>query len=358
MTGAGSLHLMDSAECQSYEWWKFPVKVPADIDSIKYSIFSLNFFPIRYYSPMGDTIQQVKAPRGENMISIICGLQDGDSVFVVDENYNRDLTDDTVRTIHNFEWRNATKLIKCNYTVDTGDSLRQGHGWIQIGRSVRWGDIFQSTCQHMEAELQIDQQDYRLGVVDYNSNSFCFFRPQMALLEENGNKRDSLAKRDHVEKGEYIKLGDHFYKFIDFYSGDGTIILAREKDYNSMIGIQVGLKAPDFEFVSVAGDTVSSEDFKNKKILIANISGCTSSSYGKYREVEERFRDEMIIIGLESHIPKDLGGILMDTEVEFNEDMYNKYRNAYSSYNCYLIGEDGRIADMFDIFDWKSYLLD
>ena len=63
-TGAGSLHLMDSSECLQYDWWEFPDKVPAGITNIKYSVFSVNFFPIRYYSPDGDTLQQISAKRG------------------------------------------------------------------------------------------------------------------------------------------------------------------------------------------------------------------------------------------------------------------------------------------------------
>jgi len=292
------------------------------------------------------------------MISIVCGLLEGDSVIVVDENFNRDLTDDSIRTIENFEWRNATNLIKCNYTIDLGDTLRHDFGWIQIGRSTHFGDVLQSTSQRFEAKLKIDNREFRLGCVDYNSNSFCFFRPQLALLSENDIERDSLAKRDLIEKEEFVKLGDHFYKFVDFYSGDGKIILVRETDYNSMIGIQVGLKAPDFKFLSIHNDTISSENLRNKKILIANMSACTARSYDKYKEIVKKFQDEMVIIGIESGAPGDFGGIMLNAEEEFNEAMYSKYRNAYSSYDCYLVGEDGRIADMFDIFDWKSYLSD
>ena len=356
--GAGELWVMDSTECNSYEWWQFPEVIPNNITDIKFGVILVNLKPIRYYSPEGEELVQKDSAMGNNIISLISGQMDGDTVVVVDQNHNWDLSDDSVRTINYFDMKGLTNLIQCNYSVDIGSMEIPDSGWVQIGRSKWFGMVLQNTPQRMEADLQIDELDFRIGVVDYNSYSFCFFRPQLALLSENGIARDTLMKRDLVELGEFVKLGDYYYKFHDFYSGDGTIILLKETDYQSMIGIQVGLNAPSFSFKSIHGDTVKSESFKDKKILITNMSWCTARSYDKYKEIVDECDGKLTIIGFGSSVREDLGGIMLDAEESFNDDMYSKYRNAYSSYSCYLIGEEGKIIDMFDIFEWESHLSD
>ena len=163
--------------------------------------------------------------------------------------------------------------------------------------------------------------------------------------------------RDIINYGEYVRLGKDYYKFHDLYNGCGTIVLTKEERFDTIIGTQIGMLAPKFQCFTIHNDTISSDNLDwHKPILIANFSGCTGRSYDKFNELNTLLGDTINIIGLESGINKDIGGILVDVEIEYNKDIYKKYRNAYSSYDCYLIDTNKRIIDKFDIFDWETYL--
>jgi hypothetical protein len=210
----------------------------------------------------------------------------------------------------------------------------------------------------MKSTFSIDGYEYQLGVVDYNSSSFDFFSPRIAILAEGEMERDTLLLRDYHEIDENLKLGKFYYKFEDFYSGDGTIVLVKEPNFDKKVGVQIDALAPNFEFVSFEGDTLSKDDFEEDFLLITNFSGCTQRSYDVYQDLLAADIDNMAIIGLESGLSVNLGGITLDVENPFNEDMYEKYRNWYSSYDSYLIDREGRIVDKFSIFNWKIHLKD
>jgi hypothetical protein len=72
---------------------------------------------------------------------------------------------------------------------------------------------------------------------------------------------------------------------------------------------------------------------------------------------EEKYQDKYHIIALGPRIHEDIPGILVDTDDEFNKDFYKKYRDAYSSRDCFHIGLDGRIKDFFNIYRWETTML-
>lgn len=186
---------------------------------------------------------------------------------------------------------------------------------------------------------------------------FVFLSQFFALLGENEVLRDTLLERDLLNLGEFIRLGKSYYKIEDFYSGSGTIELIKIDDFESKVGVQVEAIAPSFRFISTEGDTIySSSHYKNTNFLIANVSGCTPRSFDVFNEIQMETTKNLKLIGINSGIKKDLKGVVLDVENEFNNEMYSSYRNAYSSYDCYLINKDGRIIDKFSIFDWKSHL--
>jgi hypothetical protein len=360
--GATPLSFRDTTELKSLlDWFDLHFKYPENLSDSRIGIVSIMINPLRYFDRVTHDSIQLNNSRSENIIGIATGKIANNEVFIVDQNNNRDFRDDSIRSykeIRSFEeWvcMSNKNLIKCKYVIVKRNETIRDSGWIKIGL---WkGTVMKSTCQHMEANFSIDDIHYKLGVVDRNMTSFCFFTPVFSLLGENNVLRDTLLERDLLSLGEFIKLGKSYYKITDFYSGSGTIKLLRIDDFESKVGIQVGAIAPSFKFISIDGDTIySSRQYKNTNLLIANVSICTSRSFDVFNEIQSEIVDELRLIGINYGRDKELKGIILDVENEFNTEVYKNFRNAYSSYDCYLINKDGRIVDKFSIFDWKSHL--
>ena len=354
-TGAASLSLRDTTEYKKFlDWFDFQFVYPINLENQKIGFTLIMMRPLKYYDKDNlDTIQ-VNTSREENTIGIVSGRIDEKEIFILDENNNKDFRDDSIRTFKEWIWRSDANLIKCNYIVKKKDETVRDSGWVKIG--IWNGMILKTTCQHFEAIFSIDKKQYTLGVVDDNSSSFCYYSPKFALLGENEIMRDTLLDRDILELGEYVKLGDSFYKINKFYSGSGHIRLIRENDFKTKIGVQVGSIAPSFEFISNSGDTINSTVYEGKDYLITNVSGCSPRSYDVFKDICSSMDNALEVIGVNSGIKDGLEGAIIDVENNYNSDFYKYFRNAYSSYDCFLIGMDGRIKDRFSIFDWESYL--
>ena len=359
IAAGGSVNFRDTTEWRSLEYFKmfpdYPVFYPESLKSIKLEFKSLMMVPLRYYDPENcDTIVQKNISIKDRQLLVVSGYMDNKEVFIVDQNHNQDLRDDTVRVLQGLNWFSTDHLIKCQFEVEIGDETIEDYGWYSIGI---WHDHpIDMTAQHMISSFSIGDQTFKLGVFDENSADFSMLRPTIALLGENGFDRDTLFERDILRKNEFIKLGREYYRFHDYFSGSGTILLIKEEDFASKTGLQVGNYAPDFKFVSINGDTLTSDDFIGKSLLIANMSWCSGDDHKDYKEIIEAGLDDIQVIGLEWEIKDDIGGIIVDVTNPFNENMYLQYRNAYSSYDAYLINAEGRIEDKFGIWDWKSHL--
>jgi hypothetical protein len=356
--GAGSALIGDTVEFRSRIPYKdYPLIFPDGIKNIELGIHAISLRPLRFRSADGKDLIQEPLSVAENCFGLMYGTWDNREILIVDQNHNGDFRDDTVRSVHEFGWgRKPNSLLVCKYIVKAEGKIISDSSWIEIGTARE--RLLMSTYQHQVSNVAIGKYFSQLGVADENGGSFCYLRPILALLSENGIRRDTLFSRDFVSKGQYIKLGSDFYKFHDFYSGDGTIVLIKENDFAKQVGVQVGLISPDFRFKTVTGDTLTSVVFKNKKVLIVNVSGCTPSSYEIYKELNKAAEGKLTILGINSGVVKGLSGMMVDVTDSYNEFLYNQFRNAYSSYDCFLISEEGRVIDKFDVFDWKSHLTD
>lgn len=353
--GAGEATPLDTADYRkNAAVFDFNLVYPDSITNVKVGFQSVYIKPLRYFSADGKDIIQEEMTNSERLIGIISGIKNGTDVFVLDQNHNCNFRDDSVRAVQEMSWGRPDNLLVCNYRINRGGKTFPDSSWVEVGSSD--GMLLIGTFQHQVCSITFNDQSYQIAVADDNGSSFCFWHPILAILAENGVARDSLLKRDFLEKGQYLKLGSNYYKFHDFYNGCGTIVLVKENDYAKQVGIQVGLLAPEYHFKTVNGDTLTSAKFKNKKVLIANVSGCTPRSYDIYQELVRTKQDHLIVIGVDSGLKRSLGGIMVNAEERYNEEFYKIFRNAYSSYDTYLIGEDGRVLDRFNIFDWKSNL--
>lgn len=355
MIGAGSFSFRDTTDEVIQEWLDYPIQYPDGVDSLKVGFSLITFSPFRYRGEAVDTFSGYNKDKS-NTIVAMSGKLAGEEIYVFDQNNNQDLRDDSIRTLNELQWKPTENIIHCEYIVEKDGEERIDTSWFHIGK-LR-GTPWSYTSQHMVSNLVIDDYEYQIGVVDANSSSFDFSRPQIAILAEGEMERDTLLLRDYISKDEYLKLGEFYYKFEDFYNGDGTIVLVRDPDFDKKVGVQIDALAPDFEFVSLGLDTFSNNDFDKDFLLICNFSGYTRRSYDVFENLVAADINNLSIVGLESGLNVDLGGVTLDVEDPFNEDMYKKYRNWYSSYDSYLIDKEGRIVDKFSIFDWEDHLKD
>lgn len=352
---AGYMSFRDFSEWEEeLDWFDFELTYPEKMQNAEIGLSGIMLKPIRFYDKQGSDTIQLNTSRSENIRCIAKGKTNNKEIFIIDENNNKDFRDDSIRTFQKWNWRSDDSLITYRFTLDLENSSHQDSGWIKIGQSE--GSYLFSTCEHHEGEFSIDGIQYTIGIVDENSSSFCYFKPAFALIEENGLQRDTLYKNDILAKNEYIKLGNSYYQINDFYPGSGTIILTKEKNFESLTGTQLGAQAPHFTAQTLSGDTIQSTKLNTEYLLIANMSGCTPRSYDEYGKMIQKLNGKMTIIGMEYKVPENLGGLLVEIEKDVNQDFYQKYRNAYSSYDCYLIDKDYRIADKFSLFDWETHL--
>ena len=350
-----SLTFRDTTEYQKRDFFpKDGIIYPKDLDSLKVRIFTTYFNPLQFYNPTSKEVAtQSNQEIRDKIILVVKGLYHGTEVFIVDQNHNFDLTDDALRKFTNTDWFDRDNLIPCEYDVTVNGAVIRKTGWKNV--LFAHEHLLEFTSQYVVAEFSVNDVFYRIGVKDYNTTGFCFSRPELALLTQDGIIKDTLTQRDIVQKNEFVFLGDQPYRFHELYSGCGTIVLAKEKEYDKQIGIQIGLIAPGFKIKTVTGEITGKEQLTGKPIMIVNLTGCGGpETYDKYKKFFEKYNGEYHIIALEPEINKKLPGILVDTNDEFNKDFYVKYRNAYSSYDIFHISLDGRIKDFFSIFDWEK----
>lgn len=294
-----------------------------------------------------------------DFIDIISGLKDNKKIFIVDQNNNKDLTDDSIRVFRKMERHSSKNSIKVKSHLYNGKKKIKASSWVKIGTSN--GNILYGRDEHLTAEFSLNQNQYTIGIIDqWSSIAFNYgFNSELALISDNSKIRDTLLNQDLLKKGEYLNLNGDYYRFDNITNNGEYITLIKEADFASKVGTQVGMIAPDFNCVSVKGDTISSYNLRDRVVIVANSCACAGDklSTEAFFEIRKTFEDKIYILRLDSKIESGLEGWHIDTEEKYNGDIYNRYRKAYCSRISYVIGKNRRIISKFEITDWKSFLL-
>src|SRR5258706_5315202 len=334
--GAGRLVFRDTVE-----EFQYPVTLPKNISDIK-----------RIQIPTDLRAKET------HFIDVICGVKDNEKIFIVDQNNNKDLTDDSIRVFQKMEWYSSVNSIKCRYLIDNDQKTVQDSSWVKIG--TQNGNIFYGRDEHLTADFSLDEKQYKIGIIDQMAAmTFTYgFTPELALISDNSNIRDTLLNQDLSKIGEYLDLNGDHYRFDRITNYGKYVTLIKEMDFASKVGTQVGMIAPDFYCLSVKGDTIISTNLHDRVMIIANSCGCGGDklSTEAFYEIRKTFGDKIYALRLDSEIERGLEGWHIDMEEKYNRDIYNKYRNAYCSRISYVIGKNGRIIDKFVITDWRSFL--
>lgn len=315
-----------------------------------------------YYPNKIDTLNIPSLKK--NSISILSGKQAGLDIFIVDENNNKDFSDDQIRTYRKFDPKSLSDLIPCKYNIYNGTQIVEDSGWINIGTD-NFDNLVYSVAHHLECAFSYDNHIYKIGIINGPPFvRFCFENPLIAILSEGELKKDSLNNSDIATTGEYLKLGKNYYYLTDVSNDGRFVTLVKEKDVSNKIGTQVGFIAPDFNCHSIQGDSISLKDYKGKYLLLINVSACWSeiSSYKCFMDLTETFKNKFEFIGIDDS-PIALRNNIKDLKISSrfviaadNPMIRNKYRPEFCSRTCFLIGPDGRIIDNFEIVDWKTVL--
>jgi peroxiredoxin len=167
-----------------------------------------------------------------------------------------------------------------------------------------------------------------------------------------------------MERGEYLKLSDNYYRFEDV-SNDGKLVtLVKERDVSNIMGTQVGFKAPGFKCQTIKGDSIFSSDYKEKYLLLVNITSCWSPimSYEYYKELTEKYSSKIEILAIDNSpdfLKRNIENLNLTGKfiiADSNQSIKNNYRKDFCSRTCFLINPEGRIADKFEINEWQAIL--
>lgn len=293
-------------------------------------------------------------------VDMISGqLPSKDFVVIVDQNNNHSFRDDTIFSLRPIDWYSSRNSIPVTFLVSDGTDTIQSHSWIRIGY---WdGDIIYGRDEYLSASISIDDKHFNVGIIDEPlSGSFTYgLEPQIALLSTGLSKKDSIEVGDLIGMGEYLKLNEAYYKFGSISNNGNHLILIKEKNFKNKIGTQIGMLTPEFTFKSTSGGTVNTSLLHDKPLIIANSCGCggdTKSSQA-YFEMRETYKEDAYVLRLDSDFPENPSDAWMiNIGDEDNKDCYYKFRQVYCSRICYVVGQNRRILDKFQITDWKKNL--
>lgn len=349
--------IMLASEVVSYDVWNYK------------RILSEGHQPWKEYPYYQDLIENNKLDtanlpsKKENSVCFLKGIQNGKEVFIVDENFNKDFRDDSIRVKKPMATNPKKELIKCNFMVYDGKEYIITSNWINVGEwKFDRGPLYYLAAQHYLADFSIDKTNYKLEYF-IDDSRFNFIEPTFALIEYNGIKVDSVTDAEMLQLNEYLKLDYDYYKISDLSTDGKYVTLVKEYDFESKSGLQVGNLAPNFNCVTIDGDSISSNDFKSKYLLITNVSACYSkiSSYECYKDLTDFYENKIDALCLDKspvilknnikHL--ELNGHFVDVT---QNNMIESYRPEFCSRTCYLVHPNGRIIDKFEIFDWKESL--
>lgn len=271
-SGVTDIHFRDTVEVFPYS-----VKYPKQITNFKRIQMSTDFGTAK-----------------PNYVDIISGKRGEEEVFIVDENNNKDLTDDSIRIFKPIKWRSNIDLIKCKYLISNGLEIVEDSSWIRIGTIDN--DIYYGRSEHLIANFTLNKLQYSVGVIDSRAGDFVYgYYPEIALLSYNNELKDTLLQKDILKLGEFINLNGNYYRFESITNNGEYITLIKEINFDKEVGIQVGMIAPDFECKTVAGDSVKSSMLHDRIIVIANSCGCGGDrlSTEAYYEMRKEYANDI-----------------------------------------------------------------
>jgi len=294
----------------------------------------------------------------KNYIDILKGTKDNEEVFIVDKNNNHDFTDDAIHPIKELIWDRSDHLAKTTFLISNGQKIVRDSAWVELG--IYDNTLFFRKNEHLTADITLGKKQYKIGIADPRSPAVFSYSntTEIALLNDNGKLKDKIVLKDNLKLGEYIRLNNTFYRFENISNNGEYITLIKDKDFDKKTGLQIGMNAPGFKGVTIAGAIVNSADLHNKITIILNSCECggDKESTEAYYEIREKYGDKINLLRLDSDIRKDLDGLQINVSAKENKELYDSYRGEYCSRTCYIIDKNNKLVDKFESHKWKQYL--
>ncbi len=322
-------------------------------------------FNIGYHFLGGDTTLLPDKAAEVNYLSILKADKDGEEIMIVDQNNNYDFKDDTIRNIPEIDWGANNALIEFEHEIFNDSAIITAISWANIGYSHIGENILCFTSQHYVSRFKVNGDQYAIGAYDRQWNT-AFYFPRLSLIEHLGIPKDTVMPADIIKPGEYVNLNNNYYRFNDITNDGSYIILIKDIYISKKTGTQVGMKAPDFAFMTINSENISLNDFLGEYIVIANTTMCFSEEdlFLAYKNFSDKYYNHINFICLNrtdslfKEIAKDYdlkGNLVIISDKTINEGL-DKYRPDVSSRECFLINPEGYIIDKFNLFDWESHL--
>ncbi len=301
----------------------------------------------------------------DNTVKLLVGTKGEGQIYIVDENNNNDFRDDSIRVLSKMSLEtSAPEPVKCQYRIYNGKEIVKGSSWVFVKKESS-DEVWISVAHHLKSTFILNDEAYEIQCVNGPPFfRFSFDNPKISVTTQKGVKKDSLLLSEILTIGEYLKLGESYYKFEKITNDGSKITLIKEEDVSDKIGNQVGFIAPDFRSVTTEGDSVFLADYKNKYLLLVNITACFSQpmSYEYYKELSEAYRTKIALLAidespgaLQANIDQlGLNGKFVISKN--NQSIKKSYREDFCSRVCFLIDPSGHIIDKFEISDWKKFL--
>jgi hypothetical protein len=215
LLGAGQIKFRDTTDHYYY-----PVKFPKEFSAIKISYFRIDFKPYSYklskegyevYYDKKDMLGFISEKKidtlnlpstQDNTIAIMSGKKDTESIFIIDENNNKDFRDDSIRTYEEMDW-GSRRLTEVKYLIYDGQKMINDSAWMNIG--AIHNELWFFVANHLVANFSIDRDTFQLSLVDENC-SFTFDEPIIALTARNSNIKDTLLLADLLYKVNMLNL--------------------------------------------------------------------------------------------------------------------------------------------------------
>ena len=360
---------------------EYPVIVPDGIENIQLALEIADYNILGYNNMKSNSVngeiseyykKQIEnnkidtsnmLSKKENSICFLQGVLNGEDIFIVDENFNKDFRDDSIRTKKLVDFLSDDEVIKCDFKLYDGKENVVLSNWIQVGKWKFGNDeLYYLASQNYTADFSIEESRYKLEYF-IDEARFNFNKPTFSLITYDGVQMDTITDGELLSIDDYLRLKEGDYK-IHKLSNDGTqLTLVKDSNFEKLDGTQIGMLAPTFNCISMTGDSIDFNNYKGKFLLLANVSACYSpvSSYQCYKDLTEAYNDKIEILCLDkssvalSNNIKALNLTGKFIDVNKNEDL-QKYRPEFCSRTCYLINPGGRVIDKFEIFDWKQSL--
>lgn len=320
------------------------------------SLFYTNFLEMPELLAKGKMDTANLLSDSDYYVYILRGQQNGQDVFMVDENSNKDFTDDSIRLVKPLVPKSVSNLVKCKYPIYNDTEFVMDSSWMNIGVSDQ-GRMSICEAFHHVTTFSIGEKQYKLGVWQYENGGLTFaWRPTLALLATDSFELDQLSVEHTINRNEYLTLENDHYLFHDITNDGRIITFIKEAHYAQQIGTQKGMLAPAFECVTVDGEMIRSSQIGKSPLLITNLTACGSGTLEDYQAILKASTGKIKVLAMEPHPKESSPGTVVDTENDLNRKFHETYRKDYSSRICYLIGEDRRVLERFHIENWEDRL--